>query len=102
MYVHVCTYVQKNKYDYSEDNARSKRQLDKQIQCKSIDNEMRYGRYNKRSYNTLKILTKSLRRATSIIEDSIGNPLSEDSSDPGLNTSTTYIIILYNLMLLCY
>ena len=30
-----------------------------QIQCKSIDDDMRYVRYNKRDYNTLKILTKS-------------------------------------------
>ena len=41
---------------------------------------MKYGRYNKRAYNTLTILTKSSRRTTSIIEDSNGKPLSEDSS----------------------
>ena len=50
-----------------------------QLQCKSIDDEMRYGRYNKIAYNTLKILTKS-SRTISIIEDSNGKPLSEDSS----------------------
>ena len=43
-----------------------------QIQCKSIDDDMRYGKYNKRAYNTLEILTKSSRRTTSIIEDNNG------------------------------
>ena len=40
-----------------------------QIQYKSIDDEMIYGRYNNISYNTLNILTKSSRITNSIIED---------------------------------
>ena len=50
-----------------------------QIQCKSIDDDIIYGIYNKRAYNTLIMLTKSSRRTTSIIEDNNGKPLSEDS-----------------------
>ena len=64
------------------------------IQCKSIDEDMRYGIYNKRYYNTLKILTKSSRRITSIIEDSNGKPPSVDSSI--LNRWTEYCHNLYN------
>ena len=29
-----------------------------QTQCKSIDDDMQHGRYNKRAYETLKMLTK--------------------------------------------
>ena len=65
-----------------------------QIQCKSIDDDMIYGRYNKRAYNTLTILTKSSRRTTYIIEDSNGKALSENSSI--LNRWTEYCHKLYN------
>ena len=65
-----------------------------QIQCNPIDDDMRYGRYNKRAYNTLKILTKSSRITTFIIEDSNRKPISEESSI--LNRWTEYCHNLYN------
>ena len=38
--------------------------------CKSICDDMRHGRHNKRAYETLSTLTKTTPRSTSIIEDS--------------------------------
>ena len=38
-----------------------------QMQCKSIHEDMKYGRHNKREYETLKSLTKTPARSTSII-----------------------------------
>ena len=40
---------------------------------------MKHGRHNKRAYETLKMLTKTTPRSTSIIEDSNGVPLAEDT-----------------------
>ena len=40
---------------------------------------MIYGRHNKRAYETLRSITKSTPRSTSIIEDSNGTLLAEDS-----------------------
>ena len=50
------------------------------MQCKSINKDMKYGRHNKRAYETLKILTKTPARSTSIIEDKNGQPLAEEHS----------------------
>ena len=51
-----------------------------QCQCKSIDDDMRHGRHNKWAYETLRTLTKTTPRSTSIIEvNSNGTPLAEDS-----------------------
>ena len=55
---------------------------------------MRYGRYNKIAYNILKMLKKSSRITTSIIDDSNGKLLSEDSSI--LNRWTECYHSLYN------
>ena len=43
-----------------------------QMQCKSINEDMKYGRHNKRAYETLKSLTKTPSRITPIIEDNNG------------------------------
>ena len=48
------------------------------MQCKSINEDMKYGRHNKRAYQTLKSLTKTSARSTSIIEDKNGQPLAEE------------------------
>ena len=50
-----------------------------QFQCKSINDDMRHGRHNKRAYATLRTITKTTPRSTSTIEDSNGTPLAEDS-----------------------
>ena len=65
-----------------------------QTQCKSIDDDMKHGRHNKRAYETLKMLTKTTPRSTSIIEDSNGVPLAEDTLK--LNRWTEYCKELYN------
>ena len=38
-----------------------------QTRCKSMNEDMKYGRHNKRDYETLKRLTKTTARSTSII-----------------------------------
>ena len=38
-----------------------------QIQCKSLNEDMKYVRHNKRAYETFKSLTKTPERSTSII-----------------------------------
>ena len=75
-----------------------------QMQCKSINEDMTYGRYNKRAYETLKSLTKTPARSTSIIssiEDKNGQPLAEEHSI--LKRWTEYcqelITILSNLII---
>ena len=65
-----------------------------QTQCKSIDDDMKHGRHNKRAYETLKILTKTTPRSTSIIEDRNGVPLAKDTLK--LNRWTEYCKELYN------
>ena len=51
-----------------------------QIQCKSINEDMKYGRHNKRAYETLKSLIKTPARSSSIIEDKNGQPVAEEHS----------------------
>ena len=65
-----------------------------QFQCKSIEDYMRHGRYNKRAYETLITLTKTIPRSTSIIEDSKSIPLTEDSMI--LKRWTEYCNDIYN------
>ena len=43
-----------------------------QMQCKSINEDITYERHNKREYETIKSLTKTPARITSIIEDKNG------------------------------
>ena len=43
-----------------------------QCQCKSIDDDMKHGRHNKRAYETLITLTMIIPRSTLIIEDNNG------------------------------
>ena len=70
-----------------------------QMLCKSINEDVKYGRHNKRAYETLKIHTKMPARSTSIIEDKNGQPLAEEHSI--LNRCTYFfkelIIILPDL-----
>ena len=70
-----------------------------QMQCKSINEDMKYGRHNKRAYETLKSLTKTPARSTSIIEDKNGQPLAEEYSifSDGQNTVRNFITFLSNL-----
>ena len=65
-----------------------------QMQCKSINEDMKYGRHNKRAYETLKSLTRTPSRSTSIIEDKNGQPLAEENSI--LKRWTEYCQELYN------
>ena len=65
-----------------------------QMQCKSINEDMTYGRHNKRAYDTLKSLTKTPARSTSIIEDKNGQPLADEHSI--LKRWTEYYQELYN------
>ena len=51
-----------------------------QTQCKLIDEDMKYGRFSKRTYETLRTLTKTTHRQSSIIEDKQGKPLSEEQT----------------------
>ena len=55
---------------------------------------MKYGRHNKRAYESLKSLTKTLARSTSIIEDKNRHPLAEEYSI--LKRWTEYCQELYN------
>ena len=55
---------------------------------------MHHARQNKRAYETLKMLTKTKSRITSIIEDSNGLPLVEDKMI--LELWTEYCEELYN------
>ena len=55
---------------------------------------MIYGRHNKKVYETIKILTKTPARSTSIIEDKNGQPLAEEHSF--LKLWTEYCQELYN------
>ena len=50
---------------------------------------MKYGRFSKRAYETLRTLTKTAHRQSSIIEDNQGNPLA-------VNRWTEYSQELYN------
>ena len=55
---------------------------------------MRHGRHNKRAYEKIRTLTNKIPRRTSIIEDSNGTPLAEDSMI--LTRRTEYCNDLYN------
>ena len=46
-----------------------------QTQCKLIDEYMKYGRLSKRAYETLRTLTKTVNRQSSIIEEKQGKHL---------------------------
>ena len=50
------------------------------MQCKSINEDMKYVRHNKIAYETLKSLTKTPERSTSIIEYKNEQPLAEEHS----------------------
>ena len=50
-----------------------------QIECKLIYDDMKYGRHNKQTYQILRTLTKISPRSTSIIEDSIGKLLADET-----------------------
>ena len=65
-----------------------------QMQCKSINEDMKYGRHNKRAYETLKSLTKMPARSNSIIEDKNRQLLAEEYSI--LKRWTKYCQELYN------
>ena len=65
-----------------------------QMQCKSINEDIKYGRHNKRAYETLKSFTKTQARCTSIIEDKNGQLLANEHSI--LKRWTEYCQELYN------
>ena len=65
-----------------------------QMQCKSINEYMKYGRHKKRAYEILKSLTKTPARSTSIIEDKNGQTLTEEHYI--LKRWTEYCHELYN------
>ena len=87
-------------HKYREINSKIRKMMLKakedwiQTQCKSIDDDIKHGRHNKRAYETLKILTKTTPRSTSIIEDRNGVPLADDTLK--LNRWTEYCKELYN------
>ena len=55
---------------------------------------MKYGRFSKRAYETLRTLTKTAHRQSSTIEDKQGKPLSEEKAI--VNRWTEYCQELYN------
>ena len=65
-----------------------------QTQCKLIDEYMKYGRFSKIAYETLRTLTKTAHRQSSIIEDKQGKPLEEEQAI--VNRWTEYCQELYN------
>ena len=65
-----------------------------QTQYKLIDEDMKYGRFSKRAYETLRTLTKTAHRQSSIIEDKQGKPLAEEQAI--VNRWTEYCQELYN------
>ena len=89
-----------SEHKYREINSKIRKMMLKakedwiQTQCKSIYNYMKHGRHNKRSYETLKMVTKTTPRSTSIIEDRNGVPLAEDTLK--LNRWTEYCKEFYN------
>ena len=64
------------------------------MKFKSIDDDMKYRKYNKRSYQTLKTLTNTSPRSTAIIEDNNGTPLADETKI--LNRWTEYCNYQYN------
>ena len=65
-----------------------------QIQCKLIDEYMKYRRFSKISYETLRTLTKTAYIQSSIIEDKQGKPLAKEQAI--VNRWTEYCQELYN------
>ena len=65
-----------------------------QTQCKLIDEDMKFGIFSKRAYETLRTLTKTAHRQSSIIEDKQGKPFSEEQAL--VNRWTEYCQELYN------
>ena len=92
-----------SEHKYREINSKIRKMMFKakddwiQTHCKSIDDDMKHGRHNKRAYETLKMLTKTISRSTFIIEDSNGVPLAEDTLK--LNRWTEYCKELYNYLI---
>ena len=60
------------------------------MQCKSIDDDIKYGRYNKRAHQIRRTLTKT---SPIIIEDNNGKPLAHETKI--LNRWTKYCNDLY-------
>ena len=89
-----------SEHKYREINSKIRKMMLKanedwiQTQCKSIDIDIKHSRHNKRAYETLKMLTKTTPRSTSIIEDRNGVPLAKDTLK--LNRWTEYCKELYN------
>ena len=89
-----------SEHKYREINSKIRKMMLKakedwiQTQFKSIDDDMKHGRHNKRAYETLKMLTKTTPRSISIIEDRNRVPLAEDTLK--LNRWTEYCKELYN------
>ena len=49
-------------------------------QCRQIDNDLQRGVHSKRAFNTIKSITHTKSKITSIIEDKDGAPLADDLS----------------------
>ena len=49
-------------------------------QCIQIDNNLKRGVHSKRAYNTIKSISHTKSKTTSIIKDKYGVPLADDSS----------------------
>ena len=62
--------------------------------CNSIDYDLKRGVHSKRTYNTIKVITNSINRTISNIEDANGVPIEDDSAR--LERWTEYCDDLYN------
>ena len=65
------------------------------MQCKSIDEYMKYGLHNNQAYQLLRTLTKISPRSTSIIEDNNGKPLASEMKILNRRTEYSYDIYTY-------
>ena len=63
-------------------------------QCRQINNDLKRGVYSKRAYNTIKSITYTTSKTTSIIEDKDGTPPADDLSR--LRRWTKYCKDLYS------
>ena len=63
-------------------------------QCKEIDYDLSRGINSKKAYTTLKLITNSSSRKTSIIKDKTGTPLADDKAK--MERWTEYCKELYN------
>ena len=64
------------------------------MQCKLIEEDIKYGRFSKRAHETLRTLKKTAHRQSSIIEDKQGKHLAEEQAI--VNRWTEYCQELYN------